>query len=113
MEDKLKDPKFADKLTRFLKASIKGWQFAMKNPDEAADIVLENDETGAQTEKHQRRMMRKINKLVEGNPKGIGYLVSADYERTVDVLLQGGNSVISKRPEGAWTHDIWNKAMGM
>ncbi len=113
MEDKLKDPKFADKLARFLKASIKGWQFAMKNPDEAADIVLENDETGAQTEKHQRRMMREINKLVEGNPKGIGYLVPADYERTVDVLLQGGNSVISKRPEGAWTHDIWNKAMGM
>ena len=33
-------------------------------PDEAADIVLENDETGAQTEKHQRRMMGEINKLV-------------------------------------------------
>jgi NitT/TauT family transport system substrate-binding protein len=94
---------------RFLKASIKGWKYAGDHPDEAADIVLENDDTGAQTEKHQRRMMREISKLVGNQPQGIGYLVPADYERTVDVLMSSDSDpVISKRPSGAWSHAIWD-----
>ena len=66
---------FVDKMARFLRASIKGWKYAAANPDAAADIVLENDDTGAQTEKHQRRMMGEINKLVGNQPQGIGYLI--------------------------------------
>ena len=31
-------------------ASMKGWDYARANPDEAAKIVLDNDATGAQTE---------------------------------------------------------------
>jgi len=54
MEDNLNDAAFVSKMGRFLKASIKGWKYAGDHPDEAADIVLENDDTGAQTEKHQR-----------------------------------------------------------
>ena len=66
---------------------MKGWEYAAEHPDEAAKIVLENDETGAQTEKHQRRMMGEIAKLVDGGEQGIGFLEPADYQRTVDVLL--------------------------
>jgi NitT/TauT family transport system substrate-binding protein len=110
LESSLADEAMVDKLARFLEASIKGWEYAAENPDEAADIVLENDETGAQTEKHQRRMMGEINKLVgSGGDQGIGYLDPADYQRTVDVLLGGGSDpVISKAPEGAWSHQIWD-----
>ncbi|MEO1399602.1 MAG: ABC transporter substrate-binding protein, partial [Pseudomonadota bacterium] len=43
LEDKLKDPAFADKMVRFVRASMKGWKYAESNPDEAAEIVLEND----------------------------------------------------------------------
>jgi NitT/TauT family transport system substrate-binding protein len=114
LEASLKDPAMVDKLTRFVKASMKGWDYAVANPDEAAMIVLENDETGAQTEKHQKRMMGEIAKLVGKAEKGTGYLDPAAYERTVKILLAGGSDpVISKEPEGAWTHDIWSKAMGM
>jgi NitT/TauT family transport system substrate-binding protein len=109
LESSLQDDAMVDKLARFLQASIEGWQYAADNPDEAADIVLEYDETGAQTEKHQRRMMGEINKLVGGGDQGIGYLDPADYERTVDVLLSGGSDpVITKVPEGAWSHRIWD-----
>ena len=87
LEESLQDPAMVDKLARFLAASIKGWEYAAENPDEAADIVLDNDETGAQTEKHQRRMMGEINKLVEGGAKGIGWLDPEAYQRTVDVLM--------------------------
>jgi NitT/TauT family transport system substrate-binding protein len=109
LESSLADEAMADKLARFLQASIRGWQYAAEHPDEAADIVLDYDETGAQTEKHQRRMMGEINKLVGvGGAQGIGYLDPADYQRTVEVLLGGGSDpVITKEPEGAWSHQIW------
>ncbi|MEO0913820.1 MAG: ABC transporter substrate-binding protein [Pseudomonadota bacterium] len=103
-EENLADPEMADKLARFVQASMKGWAFARENPDEAADIVLENDATGAQTEEHQRRMMREINKLTEGSD---GTLDVAAAETTVDSLLSGGDDpVITARPEGAWTDKI-------
>ncbi|MDX0136263.1 ABC transporter substrate-binding protein [Sinorhizobium meliloti] len=109
LEDKLKDEAFKDKMVKFVRASMKGWKYAEENPDEAADIVLENDSTGAQTEKHQKRMMGEVAKLTAGSS---GALDEADYKRTVQSLLAGGSDpVISKEPEGAWTHDITDAAL--
>ncbi len=88
MQDKLKDPAFVDKMARFVKASMKGWDYARAHPDEAVKIVLDNDATGAQTEHHQTQMMSEINKLTEGSD---GRLDKADYERTVKTLLTGGS----------------------
>lgn len=114
LESNLKDPAFVEKMARFLKASVKGWEWAQKNPDDAAEIVLENDATGAQTEKHQKRMMGEIAKLLEGSSKGIGYLEPADFDRTVDTLLANASTpVITKKPEGAWSHAVFEKASGM
>ena len=109
LEDKLADPAFEDKMVRFVRASMKGWKYAEANTNEAADIVLDNDASGAQTEKHQRRMMSEIAKLTAGSN---GALDPADYERTVASLMQGGSDpVITKTPEGAWTHAISDKAL--
>ncbi len=108
LEKNLSDPAFVDKAARFVRASMKGWEWASANNDAAADIVLENDNTGAQTEKHQRRMMAEISKLTAGG----GKLDTSDYDRTVETLLGGGSDpVISKKPTGAWTHAVWDKAM--
>jgi NitT/TauT family transport system substrate-binding protein len=112
LQKNLADTAMADKLARFVKASMQGWDWSVANPDDAAMIVLKNDETGAQTEKHQKRMMGEIAKLVGHSDNGTGYLDPAAYERTVKILLAGGSDpVITKAPEGAWTHDIWEKAM--
>ena len=109
MEDRLKDPAFEDQMVRFVRASMKGWKWAEENPDKAADIVLENDGSGAQTEKHQRRMMGEIAKLTAGSN---GALDPADYERTVATLMKGGSDpVITNMPAGAWTHAITDKAL--
>ncbi|SVD98016.1 uncharacterized protein METZ01_LOCUS450870, partial [marine metagenome] len=60
-------------------------------------------------EKHQRRMMREINKLVGNQLQGIGYLIPADYSRTVNVLMASDSTpVITKKPKGAWSHIIWD-----
>ena len=109
MEDSLKDPAFEEKMVKFVRASMKGWEWARANPEEAAKIVLENDATGAQTEAHQMRMMGEVAKLTAGSN---GALDPADYERTVKVLLGGGSDpVISKAPEGAYTLAITDKAL--
>ena len=109
MEDKLADPAFADKMVRFVRASMKGWKYAEANSDEAAMIVLENDETGAQTEEHQKRMMGEIAKLTAGSN---GALDVAAAEKTVATLMAGGSDpVITKAPEGAWTSVITDKAL--
>ena len=109
LEEDLEDPEFRDKLVRFVRASMKGWDYAAENPEEAAEIVLENDATGAQTEEHQTRMMGEIAKLLEGSD---GALDPADYQRTVDTLLAGGSDpVITETPEGAWTHAITDEAL--
>jgi len=109
LEEDLADPAMVDKLARFVQASMKGWNYASENPDEAADIVLENDDTGAQTEEHQRRMMGEVAKLIAG---GDGRLNEEDYNRTVDTLLNGGSDpVINAIPQGAWTSVVTDKMM--
>ena len=109
LEDNLNDPAFVDKMVRFVRASMKGWKYAEANPGEAAEIVLDNDETGAQTKAHQVRMMGEIAKLTAGSN---GSLEPADYERTVATLMAGGSDpVITKMPEGAWTHAITDAAL--
>ncbi len=109
LEENLKDAAFADKMVRFVRASMKGWKYAEANPGEAAEIVLDNDETGAQTKAHQVRMMGEIAKLTAGSD---GSLDPADYERTVATLMAGGSDpVITKMPEGAWTHAITDAAL--
>jgi NitT/TauT family transport system substrate-binding protein len=109
LEDRLDDAEFKDELVRFVRASMKGWKYAEANPDEAAEIVLENDETGAQTEAHQKRMMGEVAKLTAGSN---GALDPADYDRTVASLLSGGSDpVITKAPEGAYTLEITDAAL--
>ena len=109
MEENLEDPAFVDKMVRFVRASMKGWKYAEENVEEATEIVLDNDDTGAQTEEHQLRMMGEIAKLTAGSD---GTLDPADYERTVETLLKGGSDpVITEAPEGAWTHAITDQAL--
>ncbi len=107
--ENLKDAAFKDKMVRFVRASMKGWKWAEANPDDAAMIVLDNDASGAQTEEHQKRMMGEIAKLTAGSN---GALDVADFQRTVDSLMSGGSDpVITKQPEGAWTHEITDAAL--
>jgi NitT/TauT family transport system substrate-binding protein len=106
MEPKLKDSAFVATIAKFVKASQKGWDHARQNPDEAVKIVLAADTTGAQTEHHQKQMMGEIAKLLD---TGSGKLDPKDYERTVATLMSGGSEpVITRKPEGAWTHAVYD-----
>lgn len=101
MEDTLADPAKVDAYTRFVRASMKGWQYALDNPEEAAQIVVDSDETGAATLEHQLYMVGEVSKLVDAaDPK----LDPATYDRTVKALLD--QKIIANQPEGAFTSAV-------
>ena len=83
-----------------IKASMKGWDYAKKNPDEAVKIILAGDSTGAKTEKDRKRMMTEIGKLLGAAD---GKLDVKDYERTVATLMSGGSDPVSPRSRRAPT----------
>ena len=112
---KLKDPAFVAKMGKFVAASMKGWEYAIKNQDEAVKYVLAADASGASTAAVQKRQLENVAKLITtaGTPK-MGLLEPAAYQRTVKVLLAGGSDPVIKKDPGpdAWTHAVWNKATG-
>lgn len=111
LESDLEDPEFVDKMARFVRASMKGWKWAEENPEEAAQIVIDNDTSGAQTLDHQVYMMGEVAKLTEGSN---GALDPAAYEQTVQTLLSAiseENPAITKEPEGAYTTEVTDKAL--
>ena len=101
MEETLSDPAKVDAYTRFVRASMKGWQYALENPDEAAQIVVDSDETGAAELAHQQYMVGEVAKLVDPNDPALDL---ATYERTVKALLD--QKIIAAEPEGAYATAI-------
>jgi NitT/TauT family transport system substrate-binding protein len=104
MEDDLQDPAFFDRMVRFVRASMKGWEYALANPDEAAQIVVDN---GGQDLEHQKYMMGEIGKLVADSN---GVLDPEAFDRTAQMVLDQG--IIQNAPEGAWTHKVTDEAVG-
>ena len=113
MEAKLKDPAFVARMGKFLKATFRGWNDAVKNPAEAAKIVVAADSSGSATEKVQKRQMENVAKLITtASTAKMGYLEPAAYERTVKVLLAAGSSPVIKKDPGkaAYSHAVWDAA---
>ena len=76
------------------------------DPSARIDPLVAADTTGAQTLHHQEQMMGEIAKLLAPNN---GKLDPKDYDRTVSELLSGGSDpVITKKPEGAWSHAVYD-----
>ncbi|WP_404402589.1 ABC transporter substrate-binding protein [Pelagibacterium halotolerans] len=101
MEDRLEDPEFVDQITRFVEASMRGWQYAIDNPEDAAQIVIDNDMSGALSLDSQIYQVGVVGEMV-GGPA----LDMDAYQQTVDTLLSAvspDNPAITKEPEGAYT----------
>ena len=102
LEDRLDDPEFVDQMVRFVRASMRGWEYARENPEEAAEIVLENDMSGALTLESQVYQVNEAAALVGDSAA----LDPAAYEQTVQTLLSAvspDNPAITAEPEGAYS----------
>lgn len=80
-----------DLLVRFIRATIKGWNYTNENPEEAAQIVYEIGQSS--TLEHQIAMTEKVLELVipEGSDASqIGYPDEKSIQQTIDLGLQAG-----------------------
>lgn len=92
-----------DIAVRFIRASVRGWEFCRDNFDECVDIVLDNGPTLGRG--HMTWMLNEINKLIWPAPNGIGVMDEALWDQTVAVALEG--QVITEEPsEGAYRTDL-------
>ena len=113
MEQRLKDPAFVARMGKFLRASIKGWNDAVKNPEEAARIVVAADKSGKADFKIQKRQMENVAELITyANSPKMGYLEQPAYDRTIKVLMSGGANALLKKDPGnsAYSRAVWQAA---
>ena len=88
----------AEVAERFLRASIRGWEYAVANQEEAVQIVLAHcGDTCAGSGStqspliHQTWQMAEVAKLVKPTPDTVvGALDQEGFERSVDLLVQVG-----------------------
>jgi NitT/TauT family transport system substrate-binding protein len=108
--DWIKQPRNKEVAARFLRASLKGWEFCRDRAADCVEIVLR--ESPVLGRDHQTWMMAEINKLVWGPPTPatpLGKMDPAAFKRTADIALKFG--VIKKPADpAAYTHEIWEMA---
>lgn len=94
---------------KFVKASLKGWKYAIENVEEAVDIVMLSVEEGSSSREHQLKMMTEVAKLVapeDFDINNLGYIDEEKFKQTADIALQFG--VIEKEADlsTAFTNEI-------
>jgi NitT/TauT family transport system substrate-binding protein len=99
-----------DLVTRMVRASLRGWQYAIENPEEAVDIVLKHDQPGILTPEHQVSMMNEITKLVQQTVRPLGFSQRDDIRRTINTLLSYGVLDGQIEPEKVFTNEYWELA---
>jgi NitT/TauT family transport system substrate-binding protein len=97
-----------DVVQRFLRASLRGWKYAIENQPEAVDIVLKQNP--ALKKDHQTVMLQEVAKLMTWGPgkeKGLGYIDAKAAEFTHTFLLE--NKQLSKPVplDQAYTMKFW------
>ncbi len=108
-ESRLSDPAFQDQLLRFLKASLRGWRYAMERPIEAVDLLVQRFPD--LDRHHQLRMMEEVNHLL-GELETVGMIHLDAYDRVVDMLWRSDaeHHILEAEPTRAWTHELWERA---
>lgn len=103
-----------DVAVRFLRASIKGWEYAVAHPTRAGRISFSHTAVSSPGGMfHQIYMAREVAKLIEYGPAmhhAIGYMDPTLYRRTWVTLLQQG--VIHHPPQLAYDQQYWRAATG-
>lgn len=82
-----------DLAVKAVKATMKGWNYAIEHQDEVVDIVMKSVTAGSTTKQHQTTMLKEMAKLVK--PEGfkneqVGSFVDESVKRTADIALQYG-----------------------
>lgn len=108
-ERRLDEPEFRDRLARFLEASLRGWEYALRRPEESITMLTalfpELDR------RHQLHMIKDIARLIDADELPLGYMRVEAYDQTVGLFLPNHSRVpfLASRESRGWTHAIWSQ----
>jgi NitT/TauT family transport system substrate-binding protein len=107
-----------DLLVRFLRASMKGWDYAVMNQEEAVDLIgmdfTENDVTARPHQIKSMGVMAELFIADAGTERGLFYIDLTKLENTVEIaktfvkeVKEGSSIDVSK----IYTNEIWEEAV--
>ena len=99
-----------DLVLRFLKASLKGWRYAIQNMAEAVDLTLQYDPD--LTRDLQARMLEAQTPLIHTGSVSIGWMEKSMWEGMYQTLLEADVVVQPFNPNEAYTMQFLNKIYG-
>lgn len=112
--EQLENEDYAEQTVGFIKASIRGWEFARDNPEQAAEIVTA---AGSQLgTSHQLWMTNETNKLIWPSTNGVGIIDEGAWDQTVEIAMgtenETGATIISEEPpETAYSNEYVEQAL--
>jgi NitT/TauT family transport system substrate-binding protein len=114
-QEHLDDPDKRATLVSLVKAGIRGWDYAFKNPDETSEYVFKKAGDGAVSLAHQKSQLAVIrDKLVYQGATlthGIGYLDPVKLQSTYDLSRKYGVLKKDQPLDKFYTHDVWQAAI--
>lgn len=81
-----------DLVSRFLDATLEGWQYAIENQEEATDIVLKYAVNN--TREHEYSMLKDSVPLISDGVSFLGWMDKEQWQQAHDILL--GQGILSK-----------------
>lgn len=108
------DEEYSETAVAFLRAVIRGWLYASENPEEAAQITI--DEGSGWGPSHELWMVNETNQLIWPAEDGIGMIDEAAWDQTVEGALaavneQGANLITEAPPETAYSNEYIEQAL--
>jgi hypothetical protein len=73
---------------KFLRATLKGWQYALENADEAVDATLKYATDSSRS--HQTYMLKSSVPLIHTGHTPIGWMEKSDWEQVQNILFEQG-----------------------
>ncbi|SDM27365.1 NitT/TauT family transport system substrate-binding protein [Dendrosporobacter quercicolus] len=100
-----------DIAVKFMRATMKGWAEACKDPEAATEIVWKYLDAASNNKEHQLNFAKEIAKLVApsgANAAQMLYLDEAQIKATQDLALK--YKVIKKVPDKVYDKQLWEEA---
>lgn len=95
-------------ISRFLVASMRGWQYCVEHPEQAIDIVMKANPSLSKDQ--QVKQLKEVLALVLKEPaktKGIGYMDADAYRTAERVLFESGQIVNRVDPQSVFDESLW------
>lgn len=101
-----------DLVLRFVRATLKGWRYAIENPEATVDIVLKYDDPGYHDREYELHILDNQAPLIHTGENEIGWMKQSVWQDMHNMLLDQG---LIERPidiNKAYTMEYLNKIYG-